>query len=379
VLLFGLYKTGFWIVDGKGVPVYSDFITPWIAGVQALHGDTAPIYDPAKFAKLQEALVGPKDYFYPNWPYPPTFFFALIPFAMLPYACAFVVWDFVTLASCVTVTYLIVRRRPAIALVLASPLTAWTVFAGQNALLWASLLGGSLLAQRRQMLAGVLIGCLTFKPQFGILLPVALAAANQWRAFASAAVTAGVLAGASVAAFGTKPWAEFPRELAAQSSLNLFAAPDSPYWGYQQTVYGVIRYLHGGAPLGWLLHSITAVCVVVIVWLVWRSPVRYALKAATLSAAAIIVTPYAFATDMAAIVVPFAFLATDQIEWGLLRGEQTIMITLFGAALVILIAVGSIPLGPIILIALLAIILRRSLLLRPELRISADVHSRPLP
>ena len=39
----------------------------------------------------------------------------------------------------------------------------------------------------------------------------------------------------------------------------------------------------------------------------------YALKAATLSTAALIATPYAFAYDVAAIVVPAAFLATDQL------------------------------------------------------------------
>ena len=45
--------------------------------------------------------------------------------------------------------------------------------------------------ERRPVLAGLLIGCLTWKPQFGILLPVALAASNRWRAFASAAMHRG--------------------------------------------------------------------------------------------------------------------------------------------------------------------------------------------
>jgi hypothetical protein len=364
-LLLGLYKSGFWIVDNRRVPVYSDFITPWIAGVQALHGDTAPLYDPTEFVKLQKALIGPKDYFYPNWPYPPTFFFVLVPFAMLPYAYAFVVWDFVTLASCVAVVYRIVRRLPAIALVLASPLTAWTLFAGQNALLWASLLGGSLLAlERRPVMAGLLIGCLTYKPQFGILLPLALAAANQWRAFASAAITAALLAGASIAVFGTTAWEAFPQALLAQNSEVLVSgghAHTTPDWGYIQTVYGLIRTLRGGAAAAWLAQGVTAVCVAIIVYLTWRSAMRYQLKAATLSAAVLIATPYAFATDLAAIVIPAAFLASDQIRCGLLKGEQTVMIALFGASFAILVAAGSTPLGPFIMITLLSLILRRDL------------------
>jgi hypothetical protein len=83
--------------------------------------------------------------------------------------------------------------------------------------LTASLLGASLLSlKRRPILAGVFIGCLTYKPQFGILFPVALAAAHQWRAFASAFVTAAALAGISISVFGTGVWQALPHQLAAQ-------------------------------------------------------------------------------------------------------------------------------------------------------------------
>ncbi len=362
MLLAGLCKAGFWIVDSKGFPVYSDFITPWIAGVQALHGNTAPLYDPQEFFKLQEALVGPKDVYYPNWPYPPTFLLVLIPFAMLPYAYAFVLWDVVTLCSFTAVVYLIVRRLPAIALVLASPLTVWTVYAGQNSLLWGSLLGASLLLlERRPVLAGVFIGCLTYKPQFGILLPVALLAGREWRAFASAAATGVFLACASLAAFGITAWEAFPGQLAAQN-IEVLVTGGHGHWGYIQTVYGLIRALHSSAAVAWFAQGIAAMGVVIIVYLLWRSSVRYPLKAAALSAAALITTPYAFAMDLAAIAIPVAFLASDQMRFGLLRGEQTIIIALFIACFVILATSGSTPLGPVLMIALLAIILRRAFL-----------------
>jgi hypothetical protein len=80
-----------------------------------------------------------------------------------------------------------------------------------------------------------------------------------------------------------------------------------------------------------------------------------------LSASVLIATPYAFATDLAAMVIPAAFLASDQIRCGLLKGEQTVMIALFGASFAILVAAGSAPLGPFIMITLLSLILRRDL------------------
>jgi len=72
----------------------------------------------------------------------------------------------------------------------------------------------------------------------------------------------------------------------------------------------------------------------------------------------------------AAIAIPAAFLARDQISCGLLRGEQTIALALFGATLALLVAFGdraggltfgSTPVGPPAVITLLAVILRRVL------------------
>lgn len=355
-----------WIVDRSGATQLNDFSVAWIAGQQALQGETASLYDPAKFIAVQTAVVGPDHRpasFYPNWPYPPIFFLVLAPLAMLPYVAAFLTWEMVTLLGCVGVVYLIVRRPSAIALLLASPLTAVNFCAGQSGFLTASLVGAAVLALERQpVLAGAFVGCLAVKPQFGLLFPVALVAARQWRAFASAAVTGAVLAGVSVAAFGISPWEAFPRQLLVHAGdYLLHEHPRLISWSYFQTVYGSVRALSGSAVLAWPAQGCATIGVAIIVWLVWRSPVRYALKAATLSAATLIATPFAFAYDMAAIAIPVAFLARDQISCGLLRGEQTIMITLFAAGLVILVCLGSSLLGPVVMIALLCMILRRDL------------------
>jgi hypothetical protein len=189
---------------------------------------------------------------------------------------------------------------------------------------------------------------------------VALVAANQWRAFVSAAITAVLLAGASVAAFGTDAWLAFPRELFAEAGETLFVDPDDP-WGYLQTVYGLIRALHGGAGLAWLSQGATTLAVTIIVWLVWRSPARYALKAATLSTAALIATPRLFAYDIAAIAIPVAFLAKDQRYCGVLVCEQPIALALFVAGLSIIPTAGRASVGALILITLLCLILRRAL------------------
>jgi hypothetical protein len=177
--------------------------------------------------------------------------------------------------------------------------------------------------------------------------------------------------------------AAFPRQLVAQSNLNFFGDPEGD-WGYLQTVYGLIRNLHGSACLAWLTQGITAIATAVIVWIVWRSRASYALKAATLSAAALIATPYAFAYDMAAVAVPAAFLAADQLRCGLLRGEQTLWIILFGAPLAVLVALGDYaggttfggtPISVLVAITLLGLILRRALFQQPAQRLQSLLNA----
>jgi hypothetical protein len=368
-----LYRRGLWLANESGAPVYHDFTRFWVAGWQALHGEIASLHGEAAFKEVQDSAAGFGRSPYSLLSYPPTFTLILVPLAMLPYFAAFLTWEAVTLVCCMAVVYLIVRRQPAISLMLASPFAAWNFLIGQNGFLTASLLGSSLLLlERRPVLAGVFIGCLTYKPQFGILLPVALIAASQWRACVSAAVTAIFLVAASAAAFGVDGWAAFPLAIFAEGSETMSTSPD---WGFMlETVYGLVLVLRGGAALAWLAQGVAAVSVGLIVWLVWRSPVRYALKAATLSAATLIATPYAFAYDLAAIAIPVAFLASDQIRCGLLRGEQTTMITLFVVSLAVFPTAGKAPVGAVILITLLCLILRRILVF---LRREGSVVAKP--
>ena len=366
VLFVYLCMAGSWILDGDSVPIYNNFTNMWVAGNQALHEQAAAAYDPIEHLRAEDALVGAGRARFSVWPYPPIYFLILAPLGMLPYLAGFLTWVLVTLLSYVAILYSIVPRRPVIALSLASPFVVWNTLAGQSGFLTASLLGGSLLLlERRPVLAGVFIGCLAYKPQWGIMLPVALVAAGQWRALASSAAAVALLVALSIAVFGTADWEAFPRELLGQAGINFSDNPDIAslrfdprgQWQYHQTIFGLIRALHGAAPLAWIMQGVTTMGAAVIVYAVWRSRVRYALKAATLSAAAFVATPYAFAYDMAAIAIPVAFLANEQIQFGLLKNEQPVLLLLFGASLCC--NLESLPLEPVVVIALLCLILRR--------------------
>ena len=365
LVLIGMYRHGVWLVDNIGAPLPDcDFTYWWIGGTAALRGQAASLYDPAQLTALLKSLVGPhhaKDLFpYQNWPYPPVFLLILVPLGLLSYLPAFLIWEALALTACILVVYWIVRQPAAFALVLASPFGALDLRWAQTGLLRASLLGAALLVlETRPVLAGVLIGCLVFKPQFGILIPLALIAGKRWRALAGAAMTTLFLAGLSIVAFGIAPWEAFTRGLFAQANDILCLGKAN--WGTVQTIYGLIRALGGGAALAWIGQGCLTAAAAVLLWLVWRSSARYPLKAAFLSAASLVATPYAWSHDLTVLAIPIAFLVKDQIGCGLLRGEQMILLALFGLAFIILWHGGDLPLGPVITITLIGLILCRVL------------------
>lgn len=277
-----MYRYGVWLVDKTGIPLPDcDFTYWWVGGTAALRGQAASLYDPAQLIALLKSLVGPhhaKDLFpYQNWPYPPVFLLILVPLGLLPYLAAFLIWEALALMACLLVVYCIVRQSATFALVLASPFGALDFRWAQTGFLRVSLLGAALLVlETRPVLAGVLIGCLAFKPQFGILIPLALIAGKRWRAFTTAAMTTLFLTGLAILAFGIAPWEAFARGLFAQANDILRLGKAN--WGTVQTIYGLIRALGGGAALAWIGQGCLTAAAAVLLWLVWRSSARYALK-----------------------------------------------------------------------------------------------------
>jgi hypothetical protein len=240
----------------------------------------------------------------------------MAPLAALPYVPALVAWNAATLAGFLAAIRLVTGRWEAAIFAAAVPVVLWNVSAGQNGFLSAGLLAAALaLIDRRPILSGILIAGLTYKPQFGILIPLALACGGYWRVFFSAGLASLVLAAISALAFGIAPWSGFLDSIhvAYQTILldNRIGAEKL------QSVFGLVRFLGGGADLAWAAQYALAVPVALFVAWVWWRPCPADLRAAALAAGTALVTPYALIYDLVILIVPVAFLARS----GLTRGE----------------------------------------------------------
>ena len=273
--------------DRFGRPLGTDFSNVYAAGTYVLDGEPAAPFDPAKQFAREQAIFGQATQFY-GWHYPPFFLGLAGLLAAMPYWLALIVWQGVTLGL-----YLLAMRaivpddlpekiksdRLWLLLALAFPAVVINLGQAHNGFLTAALIGAALvMLDERPILAGILIGCLAYKPQFGLLIPLVLIATGRWRSFAAAAATVAVLALAVTFAFGIDVWTAFLASTKFTRAVVLEQGGTG--WYKIQSVFSWVRMWGGGLTLAYALQgAVMLAAAAALTWL-WRSQAAYPLKAA---------------------------------------------------------------------------------------------------
>jgi hypothetical protein len=399
VLAAGVIGFGWLVVtadglnDVRGRPLGTDFANVYAAGTYVLDGQpTLPFDPPAQHARERE-IFGAATPFY-GWHYPPFFLFVATPLALLPYPAALAVWQGVTFALYLWVIALILssglfrsstspsssgdkdvdarlkaghdggeggsRGHLWLLLACAYPAVFINLGHGHNGFLTAALLGGALvLLDRRPWMAGVLIGLLAYKPQFGLLIPLVLLATWRWRTIVAAAATVVALVIVTTVTFGLDVWSAF--EASTRFTRIVVLENGDTGWYKIQSIFSWVRMWGGSIPLAYALQTIaTIVLAAALVWL-WRSRVDFSVKAAGLAVAAILATPYSLDYDLMVLALAIAFLTAHGLAHGFVPYERSVLAVVW---LVPLIARSFaewtlIPLGvPVMLLLFVLIMIR---------------------
>lgn len=351
--LIQLFLAHGWIVDANGHPLPTDFMSLWTTGHLALEGAARSAYDPHLRHAAQLAVVGHPLHGYFDFAYPPILLFVVAALAMLPYASAFLTWSLLTLALYAATLAAIARSNGAIIVALAAPWTFAVVEVGQTGFLTAALIGTVLLnLERRALVAGVALGLLTYKPQFGLLFPLALVAGGYWRAFGWACLSTAIAFALAGIVFGFETFGAFVHQLPA--SADALLRQGGVGFNKLQSVYGITRWLGGRDGAGWTAQAIVTAGAAIAVVMLWRSRASYELKAAGLCAATLLATPYVFAYDLPLLAFGFAFLFRE-------RRFDIFEILAIAAALIFFLAFAllAIPLALFSSVALALMVLRR--------------------
>ena len=320
-LLQNGFTAHWWISDENGLGIPTDFVNVWSAGRLVLDGHPALAYDWDIQKQVQVAVLGQNYDGNFAWHYPPPFLFVAAMLAQFPYAVAYVGWAAASFLPYLAAMRAIVGRSFGFLLAAAFPVVFTNTLVGQNGFLTASLIGGTLvLMPKRPVLSGICLGLLSYKPQYGLLFPLVLIAAAQWRVFFTAGVIAVLLAALSWFAFGTESWQAFVHWMPMFDKA--FLVEGRAPWGKIQSIFALTRYFGGPETLAWVLQWIMSGVVAILLVLLWRSRnVPYRLKAAALAVGTLLVTPYLFLYDEMVLAIAVAFLVRIGLDEGFARHE----------------------------------------------------------
>ena len=345
------------LIDPQGKPLGADFITFYAAARLALAGEASAAYDPDRIFAAEQAAVPANAQHFP-WQYPPSFLLLLLPLGLLPYLVALAAFVGATLALYLWLIYRILPDRRVLVPALAFTAVPVNALGGQNGFLSAALLGGGLvLLERRPILAGALLGLLSYKPQLGLLLPFLLLAGGYWRSLAAAIASTFLIAAVSAAAFGIESWQRFLAHLAvARFYLESGALP----WDKMASVFAAARLLGAGVAAAYFLHAVVAAAVAVLTLLAWRHG-SLERRAALAVAASVLISPFLYDYDLVVLAVPIALLTADGLRSGWQPGLRSALVLVWAAPLLgaPLARFAHLPLMPLVLLALFAACYRR--------------------
>jgi len=225
---------------------------------------------------------------------------------------------------------------------------------GQNGFLTAGLFASALLAlPKRPILAGILLASMAYKPQFALVIPLALLAARQWQAFASAAAAVIGLIALTSAIFGIDIWSAFMAT--GELSRKLLLEQGEVGFAKLQSTFAVARMWSAGIMLAYLLQGlITAVVIISAAW-AWRTTTDTSVRAAILLIAALLASPHVLDYDLMLLGPAIAFMVVAGTTSGFHRYEITLLAAAWAVPLLArpVAEASGIPLGWATLIALL--------------------------
>ena len=338
-------------------PTSTDFVSFYAAGSLADAGTPELAYNQMAHHAAEEQATAPGveyRFFY----YPPVYLLLCTLLARLPYLVAFLGFEAATLAVYLIVMSRILGERTFTALVpvLAFPAVFWTLGLGQNAFLTAALFGAATLyIDRRPITAGLLFGALCYKPHFGLLVPVALAAGGHWRAFAAAFAAAAALCSFSLMLFGWPTWSDFFSVAVVSRSTY---ESGSVAFGGLVSPFGAVLLLGGKSTTAYAVQTAATLSAALLVGFVWRCGYALPTRAATLAAATLVAIPIILIYDLALAGIAVAWLVRARGGNELPIWEKAAMAMSFLLLLDPrdLAEVSHVPIAPLVALVLLVVV-----------------------
>jgi len=311
--------------------LYPDFLVFHAAARAWAEGKAALIYDIDAFTHFQNASYpdrfgGPVSF--RPFLYPPIWLLMMLPLAAVAVGKAYALF----MAGTAAIATAFEGRRQAwgwLAIV-TSPAAVWTVLAGQNTFLSVGLFyGGLRLLDRTPVVAGILLGLLAYKPQVWVLIPVALVAARQWKAFAWTLLTVAVVSLASLGLFGVDFWRAFLAAARQASSFPFASIMFERVFMHMTSLVAAARLVGWPTPVANGIQLAGSLFAVAATWIAFRGAGSSDARIAVLASATFLVSPYTLNYDLLLLMPAAVALFRQAAAQGFYPAERVVYLLLW--------------------------------------------------
>jgi arabinofuranan 3-O-arabinosyltransferase len=350
------------LTNAAGDHLGRDFVHFWSGARLAMQGRASMAYNTDFFGEFQRWSVAGSASVWNLYGYPPVALLLTLPLAGLPYIPALILWSALGVLLCAFTIQRHTGWRWAWMATFGPPAAFLNLFSGQNGYFTAVLLaGGLVLVERRPATAGILLGMLCYKPQMGILVPVALLAGAHWRAFLSATTMVSLLVLASAILLGPDTWTGFFGQ--APLTRDMMETAGRGIWHRMPTVFCAMRLLGANLAVAYGIQAISTLLAGAAVVFLWRKSCALNIRVAALGLAAFLATPYAWDYDMIILTFVVVLLVQEARQTGFLPWEKImwLAVVVLPVPMMAVAALWGLPLGPLVLWPALLLVLRRGM------------------
>jgi len=289
----------------------ADFLAFYTGGLLLNKGRVCDLYDGMAQKAEQTKLGAPAGYLMP-YLNPPVYAWLMKPWAMLPYPVAFALWRMASIACLLLSLRLICKRlflpltRDILLVGAAYPPVFMNLFIGQNGI-WFLLvyaLALYLMSDEKDLLAGLVLGLGTLKPQLFWLVPLMIIAQRRWKLLVGFAVTSVALALSSLSIVGVEGISNY----VAFFTSPFYSLLGSILANEMQSLPQFINAILGGRVGQFALAGLVSIPITVLSWKALtrdRSPEALFLISIP---GAILGAPHAFNYDLVLLILPALIL-----------------------------------------------------------------------
>lgn len=339
IVLWGAYAVNIatpGLKDREGQLKGTDFLHFYVLGHIAQQHDGNALYDPYRQAVLARELIrqDPGEVFLPA--YGPQYSLLFLPLARLPYGWAAALWMLANALIYGLCAWTFFKACPHLrdsaatvfTLAVSFPGFFYLIGSGQNSAiaLIAFTLAFFCLRGNHLLLAGMAIGLLAYKPQFGIMAAVIFILTLEWRVIVGALIT-----GAGQLALGMMYYGKPVLGAYFRNLMKMNASAYEPHLERMQSLRSFWDLLLPWPHLAFILYSLTALLVVILTLRCWRSPANLQLRYAIFLLGTVLVDPHLTDYDLVILMPAFLFIGNFILQADESNEREVVKLLLYAA------------------------------------------------